>query len=131
MPEVKAYLYHPLFMVWVYKKAFNELVERSWKPKVILSDEILTMKSKSIEGLLPPSDADLAEDVVWCLETWRQGASVGGQKLPKNYVELAERYYGYTPQEQAVERVEQSEGRHRDADREWYFSQGRRQPLKG
>ena len=120
-PQVKAFMYHPSFLRWVFTKAKSERLARGIISKAILDDEIIKLKSKPLLEFVPPTEQELAEDIVWLLEKWRRHYSPTGQLLPQSYIELAKALYGYTPHEAALKRIEPSTGRHRDADSGWYY----------
>lgn len=122
-PQVKPFMYHPAFLRWVFAKSKAERLRRGLPVYVILNDEIMNLKSRPLEEFVPPTEQELAEDVVWLLEKWRRHYSPTGQLLPQSYIELVELYYGYTPQQAAVQRIDTATGRHRDADSGWYHTE--------
>jgi len=127
LPYVKAFMYHASFVRWVFVKSKKELVKRGTEAKVELSEAIIRLKSKPLSEFVPPTDADIAEDIVWLLESWKTRYCQGGIHLPMSYVELAKNHYGYSPQGAANERIEHFSGSHRDADREWYHLENEEQ----
>lgn len=120
LPYVKSFMYHPSFIRWVFVRAKAEEEKRGNKPKLFLRKEIIFLRSNPLSDFLPPTDADIAEDVVWLLDNWKLKVKTGGVKLPQSYVELARTFYGYIPEQASCERVEYLPGGHRDADRGWY-----------
>ena len=124
LPYVKAFMYHPSFIRWVFVKAKKELIQRKFNCNLNLPESVIQLQSRPLAEFVPPTNADLAADVVWLLGTWKTKLFPGGINLPMSYVELAKQHYGYTPQEAARERVDQVPGRSCDADREWFVPQG-------
>lgn len=123
-PQVKYYMYYPSYLRWVYAKSTTELLNRGNKPKRLMEDRFMRLKSRNISDFIPPTDAEIAEDVVWLLEKWKWQYFPGGIPLPINYVELAKEVYGYTPKQAAYQRIDEVSRHHRDADRGWYHPQG-------
>lgn len=121
LPYVKAFMYHPSFIRWVFVKSKKEMIRRGVDAKISLSDAVIQLKSKPLAEFVPATEADLAQDVVWLLDNWKGYRSPGGSNLPWSYVELTKEHYGYTPQQAALERVDQVSGRHRDSDSDWYY----------
>ena len=123
-PQVKAFMYHPSFVRWVFAKSKIERLTRGIISHATLDDEIVKLRSRPLREFIPPSEQELAEDIVWLLEKWRRRYSPTGRHLPQSYIELTEKFYGYTPHEASLQRVEQFAGRHRDADSGWYYLAG-------
>ena len=122
-PHVPVYMYHPSFLRWVYAKVTTELARRGYSVRK-LDDKLIQLKSRPLSEWLPPTEDEIAEDVAWLLQQWKHKLLPGGERLPRSYVELAERIYGHTPEQEACARVADSSGRHRDADFGWYYLQG-------
>jgi hypothetical protein len=123
-PQVKFYMYYPSFLRWVYVKSTEEMKRRDLKPKDLLQDKFIALRSRNISDFIPPNDAEIAEDVVWLLEKWKWKYFPGGTPLPISYIELVKELYGYNPKQESSKRVDQVSGHHRDADREWYHLEG-------
>lgn len=123
-PEIKNYMYHSSFLRWVFLKASAELAKRGRPIRRKLDNRLLCLQSRKLSEFVPPTDAEIAEDVVWLLEQWKYRYLPGGRHLPFSYIELAQSFYDYSPQQAAYERIEQISGHSRDADREWYNCQG-------
>lgn len=124
LDHVKAFMYHPSFIRWVFVKSKAELVKRGVNARLSLSEGVIRLKSRPLAEFIPPTPADLAADVVWLLGEWKYRLLPGGINLPMSYVELARQHYGYTPEQAARERVDQVPGSPCDADRDWYNPQG-------
>lgn len=125
-PQVKAFMYHPSFLRWVFLKARCEMLARKMNPKVLLPKRLIGLKSRSLSDFIPPTDTELAEDVVWLLLRWQTRLRPGGKKLPQSYVDLALNSYGDCVRKASHERVDENSGHHRDYDREWYNFQSER-----
>lgn len=123
-PQVKFYMYYPSYLRWVYAKSTTELAARGVKVRKLMEDRFMRLRSRNISDFIPPTDAEIAEDVVWLLEKWKWKYFPGGKSLPINYIELAKEVYGYTPKQAAYQRIDEVSGHHRDADRGWYQPQG-------
>ncbi|MAE81344.1 MAG: hypothetical protein CMB80_01320 [Flammeovirgaceae bacterium] len=121
--QVKAFMYYPSFVRWVFDKSKFEFSKRGFRCKIILDDALRSLRSYPLSHFIPPTEQELAEDIVWLLYKWRTRYSPGGQKLPQSYSQLSEKYHGYSAEQAAIERVDQVPGRHRDADRGWYYTQ--------
>ena len=120
LPYVKAFMYHPSFLRWCHVKSAAECDARKINHPN-LKEKHINMLSRPLSEFVPPTDAEIAEDVVWLLQQWAAKPHKGGQKLPYSYVELAIQHYGYHPEPAAEARIAQSAGGHRDADRDWYL----------
>lgn len=119
IPGVSDLLYHPSFLCWVHIKANQELRSRGKKVKLLLSEEMKSLRSKPLSDLIPPSDAEIAEDIVWFFES-RAFHFKGGQKFPLFYLRLANKYYDYVPNEAAQARIDETAGYNCDIERRWY-----------
>ena len=117
---VRHYQYYPSFLRWSHDKAVAELLARGEKHHSPLSDDICNLKSRSLDYFLPPTDMEIAEDVVYLVERWKYGRYPGGQKLPWSYLQLAQNVYGYSPKESALEGIGELSGHHYHNDAGWY-----------
>ena len=128
-PYVKSFMYHPSFLRWCFVKSSKELRKRNLELSIELAPEVIQLRSRPLSEFIPPTDRDLADDVVWLLDSWTRTKNVGGELLPRSYVELAARYHDYTPQQAANQRVAWAAGGHRDSDRDWYHCQGEEEAI--
>jgi len=122
-PLVPVYMYHPSFLKWSHAKATSELLRRGYKPGK-LADRLVQVKSRPLAEWLPPTDDEIAEDLAWLIQQWKQRLLPGGEKIPASYIDLLKEKYGYGPEQAACERVDWLSGRHRDSDSGWYHLQG-------
>lgn len=120
-PQVKAFMYYPAFLRWVFDKSKAEKLNRGLPANYTLSSELLDLKSRALRDFVPPTEQEIGEDVVWLCDKWRRRYSPTGKLLPYSYIELTETLYGYSPQQSAVQRIDFSSGRHRDSDSGWYL----------
>ena len=118
-PTARHYQYHPSFLVWVHGKSSAELQLRG-SNTIDMKPEFRALRSRSIEEFLPPSDIEIADDVVYLLDTWKDGWPDGGNRLPYSYLELAQQIYGYNANKASLEGVGEIPGPHRHSDDGWY-----------
>lgn len=125
IPGVKMFLYHPSFARWMYEKLRVELLVRGKHiPK--LDEKFKTLKSRSLAEFVPPTDTEIAEDVVWLCEYWRfrkNQNEFGREKLPSSYLDLARKLYGYEIKGQIGSGIELVPGFSCYLDRGWYFTE--------
>jgi hypothetical protein len=123
-PTARHYQYYPSFLIWVHDKSYAELQSRKLVNVHSIGDELRTLRSRSIASFLPPSDIEIADDVVYLLDTWKDGRPDGGNPIPYSYLELAQQIYGYNANKASLEGVGEIPGPHRDSDGGWYHIQG-------
>ena len=126
MPAVKHYMYHASFVLWVHDCAAAEMRKRGGKTLLRLAEGTRELKSLGLDYFLPPTDVEIADDVVSLLDTFgKPWASLNGcLKLPLSYLELAKEIHGYSPNERAQQGVDTISRHHRDNDAGWYSVQG-------
>jgi len=120
-PSVRHFLYYADFVKWVHDKSADEIAKRGINHQSPLSEGIRNLRSRSLGYFLPPTDKEIADDVVYLLELWKLGKfDQSGQKLPWSYVELANRIYGYNPDKAALPGIGDVSGHHYHSDAGWY-----------
>ena len=124
---MSAYMYHPIFVYWVYIKAKRRLkviIPKDHRSRGVVdatkfTDGVMQMGTRPLSDFIPPKDTDLAADTVWLLD---YEGNKDGMSLPFNYLELARQHYGNEVNERSQQGIARSKGAHRDSDRDWYFS---------
>lgn len=128
LSRVKHFMYHPSFLIWVFDKGKQEMIDRGMKPQIVLSDGIRNLRSRRLSEFIPPDDAEIAEDVVCLLERWSIAIRPGGKKLPSSYVDLAKEHYDYNPDKACYQRIDQDTWHDHHSDSGWYRIQGQASP---
>lgn len=136
-PEVKLYMYYPVFLKWVVAKASTEIARRSKKHRLQRLYHLETLKSRKLESFLPPTERDIADDVVYLItRLWSTrfygSADKTCKPLPSSYIEIASKYYAIKIREGDCQRIDDVSGIVYHGESEWYkFSRQERAQVFG
>lgn len=134
--DVIAYMNHISFVRWTFDKSHAEIIKRGighqrdgWFKERI--NKVRALKSLGIEDFLPPTEENIAEDLIWLLEKYAERKSapdkvlsldVGGTPFPRSYLNLIKKFYKYDVPKDSLCRIDFNSTRSYESDIDWYFA---------